>query len=260
MKLLRHNRVRFFGTVSSGHSLLLATALVALLAAGTAQAATITWKNIGTTWATGANWVDGTAPADNLTQDTAFFNGTITQQPNTGTRSVAGIIVGDGAMTTSALTFSGTLLNLGAGGITINPNAGTVTLNAPPVKLGASQIWLNNSGSLTGSANISNVGDAAPFILTIDGTGGTTLTGSISNGGTTGTLGLTKIGSGLLTMTGANTYTGATTLIDGQLNLQGLNGALALSPSPIMLSGGLFSVVNATANNNARFADARRSL
>ncbi|MEI6647912.1 MAG: autotransporter-associated beta strand repeat-containing protein, partial [bacterium] len=221
------------------------------------QADTNTWSNAGTAWATGANWVGGTAPADNLTQDTAFFNGTITQQPNAGTRSVAGIIVGDGVLTTSALIPSGTALSLGAGGITINPNVGTVTLNSLPLKVGATQTWLNNSGTLTSSATLSNVGDVAPFILTIDGIGGTTLSGIISNFGTIGTLGLTKNGSGLLMLSGASTYTGATTLNDGQLNLQGANGALALSPSPIMLAGGLFSVVNYTSTplNNARFAD-----
>ncbi|MEI6646823.1 MAG: autotransporter-associated beta strand repeat-containing protein [bacterium] len=256
MKAFQNIIVKSFRTVLFGYSVLFTTVMSVLLAVGTAQADTNTWSNAGTAWATGANWVGGTAPADNLTQDMAFFNGTITQQPNTSTRSVAGIIVGDGALTTSALTFSGTLLSLGAGGITINPYVGTVTLSATSVKLGASQTWLNNSGSLTGSANISNVGDVAPFILTIDGTGVTTLSGIISNGGNTGTLGLTKNGVGTLTLSGANTYTGATILNDGTLNLQGLNGVLALSTSPITLAGGLFSVVNAAvANNNARLAD-----
>src|SRR5438874_4866410 len=38
-----------------------------------ATGATIEWTNVGTDWATGANWVGGTAPADSPTINIALF-------------------------------------------------------------------------------------------------------------------------------------------------------------------------------------------
>lgn len=84
-------------------------AAVALVAAtlGSANASNITWSNNGTTWATGTNWLGGVAPANSLTTDTALFNSTtFTQQPNTGTTSIAGITVGNGTIPPPARSHS----------------------------------------------------------------------------------------------------------------------------------------------------------
>jgi autotransporter-associated beta strand protein len=182
----------------------------------------IDWSaTAGTTaWATGANWVGSSAPANSLTGNIAQFNqSTYTSQPSYGTTSIAGIIVGNGSTAVGALTLSGTQLNIGASGIDIKAQSGTVALNNA-VRLGASQTWTNNSASLfTVGASISNVGNITPFTLTIDGSGNTTTTGAITNGGATGTTAIIKNGSGILTLsnTGSNTntFTGGLTINAG---------------------------------------------
>ena len=234
----------------------------AVLALASAQATEQSWKsNAGnTTWSAGANWVSGTAPGNSTSTDTALFDQTsYTSQPNFGTTGIAGITVGDGSTATANLTLSGAALSLGTGGVTINGNSGTVTLNNA-VKLGGNQTWTNNSNSLfTVGATVTNIGNTTPFTLTIGGLGATTISGIISNGGSTGTTALTKTGSGALVLSGNNTYTGATTVNDGTLTLSGANGALALSASPISLTGGLLRIGDGSAggstNNNNRIAD-----
>ncbi len=51
----------------------LACAAFVVLLVPAARAATIVWANNGGTWATGANWVGGTAPANSTTTDIASF-------------------------------------------------------------------------------------------------------------------------------------------------------------------------------------------
>ena len=68
-----------------------------------ARAGTFDWSATAadTLWASGSNWVGGTAPADSLTTDIARFNQTsYANQPNYGTRSIGGLIFGDGVTTT----------------------------------------------------------------------------------------------------------------------------------------------------------------
>ncbi len=103
------------------------------------QAAAITWANLGTAWATGTNWVGGTAPANSLTTDTVVFDttGSYTFQPNAGTTSIAGITIG--ANSATGLNISGTALSIGAAGVTMNSGAGTATISSP-VTLGAAPI------------------------------------------------------------------------------------------------------------------------
>ena len=67
--------------------------LFAILGGTQANAANITWGNTGTNFATGANWLGGTAPANNITSDIgAFTNGTVTNNPVfTANRSINGL-------------------------------------------------------------------------------------------------------------------------------------------------------------------------
>ena len=204
-----------------------------------AQSATITWSNTaGTTaWATGSNWIGNTAPTSDLTTDIALFDSTsYTNQPNYGTTSVNGIVVGDGSTATASLTLAGTALTLGTSGILINAASGSVALNNA-VQLGANQSWMNNSSNLfTVGATIANAGNVTPFTLTIGGTGDTTVSGVISNGGSTGTTAITKTGAGILTLTGSNTYTGVTTISSGTLTT-GVVGGLGGSGTTSIASG-----------------------
>jgi fibronectin-binding autotransporter adhesin len=237
-------------------ALLLATS--SLIAPTMAQTV-IDWKaNAATTaWATGSNWVGESAPANDLTGSIAQFNqSAYTSQPSYGTTSVAGIIVGNGSTAVGNLTLTGTQLNIGASGIDIKAQSGTVTLNNA-VRLGASQTWTNNSGSLfTVGATISNVGNVTPFTLTIDGTGNTTTTGTITNGGATGTTAIIKNGSGILTLsnTGANTntFTGGLTINAGTVRFgTASNGATnQLGSGNVTIGGSSNTVIDYIGANN----------
>ncbi len=192
--------------------------LAVVLLENSTAAATYTWSPASTTWAA-SNW-GGTAPG---VADVGLFNanGTYSYQPNLALTASAGAIwdAGNGAVTISGSTLAlyGTTINGNSGmGIEIDAGAGALTISAPLV-LGGAQSWLNNSGNLaTVSGNVADGG----YLLTVAGSGGTVLAGVLSGSG-----GLTKQGAGTLTLTGSNTYSGATTLSAGTVQL-GVNGAL----------------------------------
>ena len=193
-----------------------------ILATLHAHAAVIDWKPASgdAVWATGANWIGETAPADDLTTDLARFNQTsYAFQPNAGTRSITGLEIGDGVTATAALTLSGTALSLGASGITMFANAGAATITSPLV-IAAAQMWTNNSGSL----------------LTV-GTGVTTISNLLTLGG-----------SGTMAINGANTGTGGVTISGGTIQV-GNNAAFGAAGGTLTLSGGTLSH---TTNNTAR--------
>jgi len=149
-------------------------------------------------WATGANWIGGAAPSNSITGNIAAFDQTAYAfQPNAGTTSICGLQIGDGTTSTAGLNIAGTTLSIGAGGINMAANSGTVTLSTA-VTLGANQTWLNNSGSvLTGSGAIATGSN----VLTISGSGNTTLTSLSGTGGV--------LMSGFGTLTVNNTLTTA---------------------------------------------------
>jgi len=202
------------------------------------------------TWATGTNWTGGSAPTNDLTTDIARFNQTSYNfQPNYGTTSVNGIIVGDGTTAVGNLTLSGTTLSIGASGIDIKANAGTVALNNA-VKLGASQTWTNNSGSLfTVGATVTNVANLTPYILTIDGTGNTTMSGAITNGGATGTTGITKNGSGTLTLEATNTFTGGLIINAGTVKFGKSSVFNSLGSGNVTIGGSGNTVIDFVGSN-----------
>ena len=115
--------------------------------------------------------------------------------------STAGAFVISGA----AFTISNGIVNNSTATQTIN-NAATLTL---------AQTWSATSGNLIFGGNIDNGG----FLLTISGGANTTANGIIS-----GTGGLTKSGSGTLTFSGANSYSGATIVSAGVLNIRDSTG------------------------------------
>jgi autotransporter-associated beta strand protein len=155
-----------------------------------------------------------------LTTDTVRFNSaTYTNQPNAGTTSIAGITV-SGAGT---LNISGTKLSIGTTGIAISAGSGATTISAATVAVGGNQSWTNSSSNLFNvTSAITNVGNTTPYTLTIAGSGSATLAGNISDGGTTGKIALTiNTTGGTTTFSGANSYTGATTITAGNLDITG---------------------------------------
>ena len=108
--------------------------------------------------------------------------------------------------------------------------ASAITVNAP----GILDLGGNNQqiGSLTGSGNVTNTG-LSGAVLTTGDTGITSFSGVIQDG--TSATGLTKQGTGTFTLPGINTYTGATTVNAGTLEV---DGSVALSSGLTINAGG----------------------
>lgn len=160
-------------------------------------------------WSNGANWIGGTAPANDTTTDLAgfVFSALPAFQPDAGTRQVNGIEIGDGSTAVPEFEISGTDLTLGSGGILKNAASANTTISTD-LTLAAGQAWTNNSsGVLLATGGIDNGG----FALTVGGSGGTRATGQISGSGN-----LTMEGSGTLLLEGNNTYTGGTFIGGGR--------------------------------------------
>lgn len=204
--------------------------LLAAAISAPASAATIAWS--GTTdsaWNTGSNWAGNSAPADDMTTDSAVFSlVAYPNQPDAFTNSVAGLVFGDGSTATAPVEILGDMLTIGAGGIDMKANAGAATLDTP-ITLGAAQSWINNSSNPLATADVN--GGFGPvtnggFDLTVDGSGPVRL-----GRGMSGTGGVVKNGSGTLILAGAHNYTGATTVNAGTLEFG--DGASGTLPSAI---------------------------
>jgi fibronectin-binding autotransporter adhesin len=201
------------------------------------HAAVIVWKDVGTAFTTGANWVGGVAPANSTATDIASFGTVATFQPNlsTGNRSINGLAF----TATSVVTFSGTsTLTIGGSGINNSSASGLKTVSLALV-LGASQTFTNN-GSLTVSGNIN--GGANNLILT--GTGGSGLISGILSG--TGTL--TMSGTGTWALSGANTFTGKTSINSGTLSVNSLANTSTSSAlgAPTTVANGTIAIGSTT--------------
>jgi fibronectin-binding autotransporter adhesin len=121
-----------------------------------------------------------------------------------------------------------------ASGATLDVNGYTATASSRTIKLGGAGVSgagaLQNSRAST-SATVNNT-----VVLNADasvgGAGDMTLAGGIS-----GSAGLTKVGAGTTTLTGAGSYTGITTVSQGTLKLNRVNGG-AVSAQTIAINGG----------------------
>ena len=162
--------------------------------------------------------------------DSGGFNTTVSVPIVTDTTSIGGGLTKNGAGT---LTLTGT--NTYTGATTIN--AGTLESAKVAASNSTSAITVNNAGTL--AVNFGGASDyAASDVVTLLGKttfGATTaafgfdttnLSGTYGNN-LTMAAGLTKLGSNTLTLTGTNTYTGATTISAGTLQIG--DGSLPVS-------------------------------
>ncbi len=134
------------------------------------------------------------------------------------------------------VTFTGVMTN----------NGGNRTLN--------SDITGGNRLTLAGAVNLSQ--DNTGRTLTIGGAGLTRITGAVVNGGS-GAGVFVKAGSGTVTMLNDNTYTGATTVIGGELALDySTNAATKLaSGAALTLGSNTFPTITAVTNSNLGLAN-----
>jgi fibronectin-binding autotransporter adhesin len=218
---------------------------LALALGGTqANAADRTWGNTGTDFATGANWVGGTAPANDTTSDRGLFTAaTAANNPEfTADRSINSLQFDSG---TAAWTFTGSggprTLTLGGGGFLgiRNDSTNTQTFSA------SLQLALAGTTTITaqvGAININGNIDNGGHTIQLRGTVASSISGVIS-----GTGGLTKFGTQTYTLSGDNTFTGVTTMQSGALLLAHPN-ALAGSSLNMNNAGGIYFGSLTTAN------------
>jgi outer membrane autotransporter protein len=186
--------------------------------------------------------------ASGATLDLFGFNQTIGSLAGSGNVTLGSATLttnGDGSDTTFSGTISGTgrLVKVGAGTLTLSGNnsyQGGTFLNEGTLAVGSSRalgtgaLTFADGTTLQAASNglvLANVmrlnGDVA-----VDTQSNTmTLSGPFS-----GTGGLDKIGSGTLMLTGASTYTGATTVSEGVLNVNG-----SLISTVCVCSGGMLT-------------------
>jgi autotransporter-associated beta strand protein len=218
------------------------TTIASIIGTGTG---TLTKDAAGTLTLSGANTYSGltTVSAGVLNIQNATALGT-TAAGTTVTSGAALQIQGDITTAAEALTLNGTGVSATGALRNISGNnsyAGLVTLaSAARINSDAGTLTLSNTGTITGSG----------LGLSVGGAGNTTIASIIGTG--TGTL--TKDGVGTLTLTRANTYTGATTVSSGTLDLNGAAGALTatngvnINGGTLLLSGSATDRISNTAS------------
>jgi autotransporter-associated beta strand protein len=187
---------------------------------------------------------------------TTISAGAINIQSNTALGTTTGgtsVTTGAALEVQNNLTVTGEALTLNGTGVTAAPAgalrnvSGANTLTGA-LTLGSASTIQSDAGTLTLSGGITG----ASFGLTLAGAGNVTLTGVI--GTTSGTL--TKSGTGYATLAGNNTYTGASALNAGTLEIQnntGLGtsaGATTIATgATLALSGGITTAEPITLNS-----------
>ncbi|WFU76748.1 autotransporter domain-containing protein [Bradyrhizobium sp. CB2312] len=195
-------------------------------------------------------WLAGTGTVTNSGAGSA----TLTAGSNNSSTTFAGVIQ-DGAGKTG-LTKTGTGI-LMLGGTIANTYSGPTTVAAGTLQAGNNNVFGNNSamtvasgatldlraysnavGSLAGAGTVTNSFRNRSATLTAGGDNSSTaFSGVIEDG--SGTIALTKTGTGKLTLSGTNSYTGATTVSAGTLEVEGsiANSGLTTVASGATLTG-----------------------
>jgi len=205
-----------------------------LLSAAAARAATSTWTGGGAddNWTTPANW-GGIAPSAG--DDLVFPGGTPRLSPNNdfGAGTSFNTITFTGA--SGGYTLTGNTIQLVAGVSAANTAGNNGILLG--LTLTASQTFSCTIPGPLDRLSISGPVDLGAFTLTFDAANGSiiNLDGAASNTG-----GVTSTGGGIVFITSTCTYTGPTSVTNGDFVLAGSN----LGPSAVTVSGGLLQFAN----------------
>ena len=189
----------------------------------------------------------GNLLANNITNGVATTGTLVVNSTLTNTLSGA---LTDGTTGTLALTQSGT-------GTTILTNANNSFSGATTISKGTLQIGTTTAPGSLGPNSTVSVGAASTLsllnvagnlltnnisdglsgtgLVSINSTSNFTLSGALSNGA--GTLALTKAGAGTTTLTGGDSYTGATTVSAGSLQIGDGTGGNLTGTSAVTVSG-----------------------
>ena len=152
--------------------------------------------------------------------------------------------VANGTISIGSTTIAGTLLYTGTGTTTdrVINLAGTT---------GGATIDSSGSGPLVFSSNFTATG-AGIKTLTLQGSnsGANTIQGAIVNNSGTNTTALTKTGIGTWVLAGTNTYSGATTVSNGTLNITGSigGGTSGTAISVSAAAGGTAALIEGVSN------------
>ncbi|HMP60399.1 MAG TPA: Ig-like domain repeat protein, partial [Gemmatales bacterium] len=216
-------------------------------------AATVTINFVSLTLASGtAKTFDVVNAAAHMTFSTTInLNGT---DANFGQAGSAGLI-----NTILAINGSGDITKAGTGiFIVAGPNtySGTTFLNGGTIQIGASNVIPDNSPFIMAAGTTLDLANFSETLGSLSGPVGATITlgtgtltvGSLNSDTTfggliTGTGGLVKTGSGNLTLTGSNTYSGATLISQGILEVNGM-----LASNVTISAGGTLAGDGAVAN------------
>jgi autotransporter-associated beta strand protein len=226
--------------------------------------------------------ITGTGPAgngairnisgNNYINSAITLGGASTINISTGNLYLAGGVATNGYTLTTTGTGTGNALATGAitgtGGINKNgigtlvlSNTGNTYNGTTAITAGSLQIGANNAGPASSAVTVStgatlDVNNYTAAVGSLAGSGTVTLgNGTLTAGGNNSSTtfsgaiggaggGLTKAGNGTLILSGTNTYSGATTVNAGTLQL-GANNVLA-SSTAVTISGGTFDVNSRT--------------
>lgn len=253
-----------------------------LFSAGRAAGQTWSGASSDAFWTTGANWLGGTAPANNGTAAIVFLNSSQTSPDLNTDYSIASLQFIAGADSYTLNSSSGRTLTVGglisSGDTTaasprypmVNPQTVNVALalSADTLLRGSSNSYytftslvlngpLNTAGHYLNFITPTSNPPGGPVLLPVQINGVISGSGGIDTSTATSTYGST----GELLLTGANTYTGVTNLTGyGTLALTGNNAAL-LNTSAISLGSNTRLLVgdrDSTAANPNRINDAAR--
>lgn len=238
-----------FGFPLSGT--VLAAAL--LSAVNSAYAVDYTWDGGGGTngWGNSAHWVGDISPTFNADSNIIFHQAGSNNLNNyLGANRIIGALTytadADSNVTTYLQSFSGVAVTLTLGSGSVAP---TITVQAGA----AGNLTIDNTPSVSGSVILAN-----NLTVAHDGSGTLSINRPISGSG----FGITKQGSGTLILSGVNTYSGATTISGGTLQISTLAdggsdsgiGASSNLAASLVLDGGTLKYTGGAVDTNRLFA------